>query len=44
MFVPQTPGSSPYVTAVGGTTGAETEVCRSLQRNIVILSASVGLQ
>mmetsp|Transcript_41597 Transcript_41597/g.61008 ORF Transcript_41597/g.61008 Transcript_41597/m.61008 type:complete len:668 (+) Transcript_41597:92-2095(+) len=25
MFVPQTPGSSPYVTAVGGTTGAETE-------------------
>lgn len=29
-FVPETPGSSPYVTAVGGTTGANTEVAVGL--------------
>ena len=27
VYVPETPGSSPFVTAVGGTTGAEKEVC-----------------
>lgn len=26
VYVPETPGSSPFVTAVGGTTGAEKEV------------------